>query len=81
MFTKEELNKTFNNNVINYTKSSDDITFTIDGNQFELQSTGLLTLLEDVLNDKREYHMRITSLNELKAAIYNINDWIDDWND
>lgn len=81
MFTKEELINKLSVDVTDYKSTDTEITFNIGDKQFELQRTGLLTLLRNDVYDKKECHFKITCIDELILAINTINDWDDDWND
>jgi len=95
MFSKEELESIFNQNINNYSDSAieDKIIFIIDleilgitsekylkFSTFELGKNGLLELVILTDGGVLEYHKKINNLEELKYAIDNLDDWQDDWN-
>lgn len=94
MFTKEELEKTFNQQINTYSNNIEDIVFDLDLEKlgvfnstkfsrfstFVLGITGLLTLLITADGGLLEYHMKVHTLSELERAITHLDEWEDDWN-
>lgn len=93
MFKEEELNKLFNQEVINYFETSNYIEFTIDlkllgvknnkflqRSRFQLGDNGLLEVILTVNGGIFEYNKKVNILDDLKYAVLHLEEWEDDWN-
>jgi len=94
MFTKEELEQTFNQTINSYSNNIEEIVFDVNLGKlgefdsskyakfstFVLEITGLLTLLITMNGSMLEYHKKVQTLTELKYAITHLDKWEDDWN-
>ncbi len=79
MFTKLELTQHLD--IRHFSSNDNEINFSIADMQFELQNSGLLTLLQNDFHQRKECNFKIRAIEDLISAINNIELWEDDWNE